>query len=177
MEVFEAIEKRRSIRAYTEAPVTREQLDRFLEAIRLSPSWKNRQCWNVIVLSEREDILRLGELLRWNPGRTVFDTVPYFIVLTADPDKSGVRDDKPYYMTDVGIAMENGVLAAAELGLGTCWVGAFTEGPVKEFLGIPDNIRIVAFTPLGVPAEEPEPRPRKAADELVFDGRWGRPLA
>ena len=176
MEVFEAIRTRRSIRAYRDEPVAREQLLRFLEAIRLAPSWKDKQCWNVIVLSDREQIRKLGELLRWNPGKAVFDTAPCFIVVTADPEKSGIRDDKPYYMTDVGIALENGVLAAAEMGLGTCWVGAFTEGPIKDFLGIPESIRIVALTPLGIPAEAPEPRPRKPLEELVFDGAWGVPL-
>ena len=177
MDVMEAIEKRRSIRRYQDAPVSREQLARFLEAVRLAPSWKDRQCWNVIVLSDRERILKLGELLRQNPGRTVFETVPYFIVFTADPEKSGVRDDKPYYMTDVGIAMQNAVLAAEEMGLGTCWVGSFTEGPIREFLGVPDHLRIVAMTPLGVPAEAPDARPRMSMAELAYENAWGQPLA
>lgn len=176
MTVLEAIEKRRSIRAYADTPVPREALMRVLEAVRLAPSWKDKQCWNVIVLSEREQILRLGELLRFNPGRSVFDTAPHFLVFTADPEKSGVRDDKPYYMTDIGIAMQNGVLAAEELGLGTCWVGAFTEGPIKELLGVPEQTRIVAVTPLGYPAEAPDARPRKPMNELAFDGQWGKPL-
>ena len=176
MEVMEAIEKRRSIRAYADRPVSAEQLTQVLEAIRLAPSWKNRQCWNVIVLSDRERILALGEQLKWNPGREVYDTAPVFLILTADPSKSGVRDDKPYYMTDVGIALENGVLAATALGLGTCWVGAFSEDPVKELLGIPDPIRVAAITPLGVPAEAPEPRPRRAMEDMVFCETWEKPL-
>ena len=176
MEVWEAIEKRRSVRAYADAPLPREQLDRVLEAIRLAPSWKNRQCWNVLVLSDRDRIRALGELLRWNPGREVYETAPCFLVLTADPEKSGVRDDKPYYMTDVGIALQNGILAATELGLGTCWVGSFTEGPIKELLGVPHSIRIVAITPLGTPAEAPEPRPRRDMEAMVFRETWGNPL-
>ncbi len=177
MEVYEAIRFRRSVRAYTDAPVSKEQLTRFLEAIRLAPSWKDKQCCSVIVLSDRAQLRKLGELLHGNPSPAVFDIVPYFIVVTADPSLSGVRDDKPYYMTDAGIALENGVLAATEMGLGTCWIGAFTEAPIKELLGIPENIRIVAFTPLGVPAEAPEARPRKDLTELAFDGVWGKPLA
>jgi nitroreductase len=148
-----------------------------LEAARQAPSWKDYQCWSIIVLSKREDIQTLGQLLRHNPGEAVFDTVPYFLLFVADPTKSGVRDDKPYYMTDIGIAMENAVLAATELGLGTCWVGAFTEGPIKEFLAIPQSQRIVAITPLGVPAEAPEPRPRKELREFVYEGRWETTLA
>lgn len=174
MNVFEAIEARRSVRAYADTPITGEQLTRFLEAARLAPSWKDKQCWNAVVLTDREDIRTLGGLLKYNPGAEVFETVPCFVVFTADPEKSGVRNGKPYYMTDVGIAMENAVLAATEMGLGTCWIGAFTEDPIKEFLGIPENLRIVAVTPLGVPAESPAPRPRKSLEEFAFFGRWGQ---
>ena len=115
MEVFEAIEKRRSVRAYAATPLTEAQLTRFLEAALLAPSWKNYQCWSAVVLTDREDILRLGELLRHNPGQAVFETVPCFVLFTADPGKSGVRDGKPYYMADAAIAMENAVLAAASV--------------------------------------------------------------
>ena len=177
MTVMQAIEKRRSIRAYEPTPVSKEQLMTFLEAVRLAPSWKDKQCWRVIVLSDRERIRALGELLRYNPGKAVSDTVPYFLVFVADPAESGVRDEKPYYMADIGICTENACLAAAEMGLGTCWVGAFTEGPIKEYLGVPEQYRIVAMTPLGVPAEEPAPRPRKALEEIVFENAWGEPLA
>ena len=176
MNVLEAIEKRRSIRAYQDAPVSREQLMTVLEALRLAPSWKDQQCWQVIVLSDRVQIKALGELLRYNPGKAVFDTVPYFLAVAADPEASGRREGKDYYMTDVGIALQNACLAAEAQGLGTCWVGAFTEQPIKEFLHIPDAMRLVALTPLGVPAETPNPRPRKALSEFVHDGVFGRPL-
>ena len=177
MEVMEAIQKRRSIRAYRSEPVPREALLQVLEAVRLAPSWKDKQCWSVIVVSDRGQMQALGERLRWNPGREVFDTAPHFLVFTADPARSGVRDDKPYYMTDIGIAMENAVLAATSLGLGTCWVGAFTEAPIKELLGIPEEQRVVALTPLGYPAESPDARPRKSMTELASSGAWGAPLA
>lgn len=171
---MQAIAARRSVRAYEDTPVTEEQLGRFLEAARLAPSWKNHQCWHAVVLRDREDLRRLGELLRCNPGREVFETAPCFVVFTADPAASGVRDDKPYYMADVGIALQNAVLAATEMGLGTCWVGAFTEEPIRSFLGVPEGERIVAITPLGVPAEAPAPRPRRVLSDCVFYGRWGQ---
>ena len=176
MNVMEAIETRRSVRAYKDTPLTSEQLTRFLEAARLAPSWKDKQCWHIMVLTDREIIEKLGELLRYNPGENVFKTVPCFVLFFADPALSGVRDEKPYYMTDIGIAMENAVLAATEMGLGTCWIGAFTEGPIKEFLGVPENLRLVALTPLGIPDEAPAPRPRKALEEIVCLNRWGQPL-
>ena len=174
MNVFEAIETRRSIRAYKDTPLTKEQLIRFLEAARLAPSWKDKQCWRILVVTDRAAIEKLGELLRHNPGEDVYKTAPCFVLFFADPALSGVRDEKPYYMTDIGIAMENAVLAATEMGLGTCWVGAFTDGPIKEYLGVPEELRLVALTPLGVPDEEPAPRPRKDLEEIVFQNRWGQ---
>ena len=177
MNVMQAIENRRSIRVYENAPVSREQLTSFLEAIRLAPSWKNGQCWQVLVLSDRAQIMRLGELLHGNPRREgVFENVPYFIAVAADPALSGEEEGKSYYMADVGIALENACLAATDMGLGTCWIGLFDEQPIKEFLGIPDNLRLVALTPLGVPAQSPHPRPRKALADFVHDGVWGKPL-
>ncbi len=177
MTVMEAIEKRRSIRVYEDAPVSREQLETFLEAMRLAPSWKDMQCWQVIVLSDREQIMRLGELLGHNPRREgVFDKVPYFIAVLADPAQSGDEEGKSYYMTDIGIALENACLAATEMGLGTCWIGWFDEQPIKQFLSVPDQLRLVALTPLGVPAQDPKPRPRKAMADFVYDGVYGKPL-
>ena len=177
MEVMDAIRTRRSIRAYQDTPLTREQLLRFLEAVQLAPSWKDKQCWRVMVITDRETLLGLAPLLRNNPDRQVYETAPCFVLFFADPALSGNRDEKPYYMTDIGIAMENAVLAATELGLGTCWVGAFTEGPIKEYLGVPENLRLVALTPLGVPAEAPEARPRMELSDFVCLNRWGQPLA
>ncbi len=176
MNVTDAIRARRSIRAYETTPLTRDQLAAFLEAVRLAPSWKDKQCWRVMVITDRETILGLAPLLRHNPGPAVYETAPCFVLFFADPALSGERDGKPYYMTDIGIAMENAVLAATELGLGTCWVGAFTEGPIKEYLGVPEALRLVALTPLGVPAEAPEARPRMELSDFVCHDRWGRPL-
>lgn len=176
MDVMKAITDRKSIRAYQDAPVSREQLMTVLEAVRLAPSWKDKQCWSVIVVEGRERIRKLGELLRSNPGESVFETVPYFLVFVADPAKSGDREGKPYYMTDIGICMQNAVLAAWEQGLGTCWVGAFQEGPIKEFLGVPEHLRIVALTPLGVAAEAPAMRPRMELSEFAYSNQFGQAL-
>lgn len=176
MDVMKAIKDRRSIRAYKSDAVSREQLMAVLEAVRVAPSWKDKQCWSVIVLSEREKIQALGETVRFNPAEEVYNTVPYVLVFCADPAKSGNRDEKPYYMTDIGICMQNAVLAAEELGLGTCWVGAFSEQPLKELLGIPEEMKVVALTPLGVPAESPDERPRMDISEFVYGNGWGQKL-
>lgn len=176
MDCLEAIRQRRSIRRYKDAPVTPAQLDAVLEAAQCAPSWKNQQPWTYIVLHDRAQIQALGRATGGNPKGNAYENAAYFLVVCADPEKSGNREGKPYYMADVGITLTQVTLAAAAQGLGTCWVGAFPEQPVKQLLGVPYNIRVVAITPLGVPDEAPEARPRKPRAQLAYAEQWGAPL-
>ncbi len=76
-------------------------------------------------------------------------------------------------MVDVAIAMQNMILTATELGLGTCWIAAFDEKPIQKALKLPSNIRVVAMTPLGYPAEEKRPvKRRKPLTEIVHHEHW-----
>lgn len=172
MDLLEAAASRRSIRQYVDAPVGRETLMKVLEAARLAPSWKNKQCWRYIVVEDTARRLALGEAVGMNPDETAYRAAPYVIVLCALPEDSGNRAGKPYYMTDCGISMQQLVLAAHALGLGTCWVGAFDEDAVRRLLEIPPEVRVVALTPLGVPAESPAARPRKSMEEIVSFEVW-----
>jgi nitroreductase len=77
---------------------------------------------------------------------------------------------QPRYTVDVSIAMSFMILQAQELGLGTCWIGKFSEGDIKKILDIPDDLRVVAMTPLGYPAEDPSIRSRKEMEHIIsFD--------
>lgn len=176
MDVFEAIANRRSMRTYTNAPVSREKLMQVLEAARLAPSWKNDQGWRFLVLDNRADILALGQALGQNPNQAVYETVPYCIIVCAHPQDSGIHEGKEYYLVDCAIAMEHMVLAAEELGLATCWVGLFEEAPVRRAFDIPDAVKIVGVLPLGVAGKVCKPRPRKAMEEIAFLHRWGQTL-
>lgn len=80
------------------------------------------------------------------------------------------------YSVDVAIAMENMIIAAAALGYGTCWIGDFKEAQVREVLGIPDDFPIVALTPVGKPAEKPDPRPRMPMAEFASAERYGEAM-
>lgn len=170
------MEKRRSIRLYDERPVEKEKLFKVLEAARIAPSANNRQCWNYIIISDRELLKRLGKILDNNPDKTAFEKATYVIAVCADPEKSSKRDDKQYYLTDAAISMQQLILAATALDLGTCWVAGFAEKPVKNLLKIPENFKIVALTPLGYPAENPEMRERKTMEEMVFSNYWDNNL-
>ncbi len=164
MEFMDVVRKRRSIRRYKPDPVPEEEIKYILEAARLAPSWANTQCWHFIVVTDpviKEKIGQAGNGNRW------MRKAPVVIVVCADPEKPGMRDDIPNYLVDVGIAVEHLVLAATDRGLGTCWVGAFRENQIKEALGIPDTMRVLECIPLGYPAEDPPPRGRKRLEEIA----------
>ena len=174
MDVFQAINDRRSIRKYKDVPVEWEKVGQVLEAARLAPSWKNMQCWRFLVLNSpaKKDAL-LSAFPEENPGKKAIAQAPVAIVVCADPDQSEVENGIEYYIADTAIAFEHICLAAHELGLGTCWMGWYDEAAVKEKLGIPAGIRVVGVTPLGYPDQEPRQRPRKDLTEIAYYNDWG----
>ena len=167
MEFMDVISKRRSIRKYKSDSVPEEDIEYILEAARLAPSWANSQCWKFVVVTDpvvKEELAKAGN--SW------IAAAPVIIVACADPSRPGTKGDQAYYMLDVGIAMEHLILAAADRGLGTCWIGAFDEEAAKSALGVPENIRVVASTPLGYPDQEPAPRQRRVLDEISCSDKY-----
>ncbi len=171
MDFYEAVNARRSIRRYKDTPVEREKLDRILDAARKAPSWNNRQCWRFILVSDHTVKAMLGEQMR-NPSVECYEKAPYVLVLCADPTDSGVSFGKEYYLADCGAAMENILLAAAAEGLGTCFTAGISEYAVRVLLKIPEDVRVVALTPIGYPDESPEARPRMSRDKTVYENCW-----
>lgn len=174
MDLYEALEGRRSIRRYTTDPVSSEVLGKMLNAARIAPSWSNRQCWRFIVVREQFRREKLaGSLPEGNPCKKALAAAPVVIVLCADPQASGHQDGKDYYLLDAGLALQQFMLAAHAEGLGTCWVAWFDEAAARVACSIPETHRVVAMTPLGIPARQPSPRPRKELEEIVFAEVWG----
>lgn len=164
MDVFTAISNRRSIRAYQAKEVEQSKIDRILEVGRLSPSAANRQEWKFIVV---RDLAIKKQLVAAAHGQKSVDQAPVMLVGCA-VDSSAIMPCGQYsYTVDLSIAFAYMILEAQELGLGTCWLGAFDEGAVKKALHIPKEVRVVAMTPLGYPAESPAARPRKDMSEIV----------
>jgi nitroreductase len=176
MDFFQAVETRRSIRAYTDERVTSEQLLQVLEAARISPSWKNSQSCSFIVVSDRELMHKIGEATNFNPHISAYDKATYLLVLCAQGIKSGHHNGKDYYLVDSGIYMEHAVLAAQALGLATCWIGFFPEEKVKPLLGVPDDISIVAMTPLGYAGQTRKERQTKPLEQFAYTDQWENPL-
>ena len=168
MDIFEAINKRRSIRSYEDKPIEEQMLLRVLDAGRLAPSAGNRQEWRFIVVKDRF----LKEKIANAANKQNFLARAGAIIVGCGTECKGIMTCGQYaYTIDVSIAMEHMSLQAVEEGLGTCWIGAFKEDEVKRILNIPDEIRVVELMALGYPAFVPEPRPRKKLEEIVsFDG-------
>ena len=169
MEFSELIQKRYSVRAYRPLPVEEEKLTRVLEAARLAPTAANRQSFQLIVIhtAGREAELRRIYKPAW------FTQAPIVIAAVGLPAGNWVRmDGKNYNDVDVAIAMDHLILAAADLGLGTCWIGHFDPDVAREVLGLPAEAEPIVFTPLGYPADEPKEKRRKPLSDLVRYERW-----
>ena len=169
MEFSDLVKKRYSVRAYRPDPVEEGDLERVLDAARLAPTAANRQAFQFIVVHTRG---READLKRIY-GREWFVQAPLAICACGLPGENWVRGDgKNYNDVDVAIVMDHLILAAADLGLGTCWIGAFDAAAAREVLGLPDGVEPIAFTPLGYPADEPRTKKRKALSALVRYEKW-----
>ena len=168
----ELAENRRSVRAYKPDAVPEELLQQVLEAGRLAPSACNKQPWRFIVVKSETGRRALGAAY----AREWFWKAPIVIAVCILTKEAWVRsyDGKNYAMVDGALAMDHMMLAAAELGLGTCWIGAFDPTAAREILNLPDGVEIVGMTPLGFPDVEPNPRvrSRRPLGETVMKERW-----
>ena len=169
MKFQELIEARYSVRAYKPDPVEDAKLQQVLEAARLAPTAVNRQPFQLIVIHTKGREEELNRIY----GRDWFVQPPLVICICGVPALAWSRmDGMNYCAVDVTIAMDHLILAATELGLGTCWIGAFDPDAAREVLGLPDTVEPIAFTPLGYPADEPRQKKRKPLSELVRYENW-----
>lgn len=170
MDIFETLEKRRSIRKYQRRSVESEKIDRILEAARLGPSADNQQPCHFIVITSP----KVKKSLKSAYKEDWFLQAPTIIVACVNPKQSWRRiDGEEYWKVDAAIAMQNLILASTELGLGTCWIASFDEKAAKKALNIPNDIRVVAMTPLGYPNEEKGAvTDRKPLNQMVHYEKW-----
>ena len=180
MEFSDVINKRVSTRSFSDKKISDEDIIYILECARKAPSWMNKQCWRFIIIRDAEiiqEIAKTSVINRW------MKQAPIIIVACADPKSSGMNNDIKYFLVDVSIAFEHLVLAATEKGLGTCWVGGFSEEKIKNILEIPPRIKVVAMTPVGYPKEETKigektrkvfvrSTKRKSLQEIIHWDHW-----
>jgi nitroreductase len=170
LSVLDAIRTRKSVRLFLDRPVEQEKLDQVLEAARLAPSASNRQEWRFVVVRQPETRKLLAGIAA-SQGHVC--KAPLVIVACADTDEHIMQNGQLCYPIDVAIALDHLSLAAVELGLGTCWVGAFDEDKVRQLLDIPSRIRVVLLMPLGYPADlSPVEKMRMQIDKIVKYEHW-----
>ncbi len=166
--LMEIITYRRSIRSYSSQEVEENNLEYVLDAFRKAPSAKNLQPWKLIIVKDKN---KKSDLAIACNNQAFIADAPIVIAACALEELaySVMGGYMNSYPIDLAIALEHLMLAATEVGLGTCWIGAFKESLVKGILGVPESIRVVALTPLGYPgpkAETPK-RGRKSISEIV----------
>lgn len=151
------IQCRRSVRKYDSKPISDEALRQIVEAARLAPSSNNTQPWRFIAVTDAKTREALSEATPTGvPASARFIAkAPLILVCCAKPHlllhRAAGGLGKDYHAVDVAIAVEHLVLAATALGIGTCWVGWFSEKKVREILEIPSSVKVVALIPLGYP--------------------------
>ena len=159
MSLIDLVLNRRSIRSYENKDIPEEVLQQILEAGRQAPSAANRQPVRFVVVNDHDVLKKLC------------DTLITRFVKSAPVAIAGCADVKSFLtgkwaVIDATIAMQNMVIAAWALGIGSCWIGACNEEKVKELLKIPDKWKVVAMITLGYPAEQPKPRTKKAFEGM-----------
>ncbi|MCK5767346.1 MAG: nitroreductase family protein [Candidatus Atribacteria bacterium] len=162
--ILEAIKKRQSVRSYLDKEIPEELLRQVLEAGRLAPSAKNIQPWRFIVVKDNKIKEQLVPACK--NQKFVGEAS---IVIAGCATNPGYRmgNGVQSYSIDLAIALDHMSLQAAELNLGTCWIGAFYQDKVKEVLKIPKDINVVALMPLGFPQTLGTKRGRKTLSEIV----------
>ncbi len=167
MDLLELAKKRYSVRAYKSTPVEDEKLKEILEAARMAPTGSNQQAFQLIVVHTkgREEELRRIYDKDW------FVQAPIIICACATTSPGQSYDEGRSYR-NVAIVMDHLILAATNLGLGTCWIGAFDPKAARDILGLPEEVKPIVFATVGYSDDEPRPKVRKSIDELIRYEHW-----
>jgi nitroreductase len=170
LDIYSAIDTRKSVRAFKDTGVPDDVMTRLLEAARMAPSASNRQEWRFVVVRDSGARERLITAAR---GQRFVGQAPVVLVCCAETDEHKMPCGQLAYPIDVAIAVDHIALCAAAEGLGTCWIGAFDEGDVKDILGIPPEIRVVVLLPLGYPQDPTRvEKSRRSLEEIARYDHW-----
>ncbi|MCW1301070.1 MAG: nitroreductase family protein [Candidatus Nanoarchaeia archaeon] len=174
MDVFECIFRRRSVRSFLNRAVEDEKISKILEAAIHAPSSGDLQNWLFILVRDRKKKLQLAEAALGQMWMTTADVIIAVCSKTSRVTMRYGERGRLYAIQNCAAAIENMLLAATALGLGSCWVGAFDETAVKHILNIPPEIEVHALIPIGYPAEKTIKPRRLPLEEVVFFEEFGK---
>ena len=167
METFDAIRKVLAVRHFKDTPIPEPIVREIVEAGRLTASGGNSQPWHFIGVRDKETLRRLGQLARTGP---YIPQAPLAIVVAMD--RSPLAD------SDGSRAIQDMILAAWSQGVGSNWVGFNSLPEVNRFLGMPEEVSVLAILPFGYPVEAvgKGQKKRKPLGEVASNERWGKPF-
>ncbi|MEM2900682.1 MAG: nitroreductase family protein [Thermoplasmata archaeon] len=171
MDIIDAIKGRRSVRNFTDEDVDEDTIRKLIELGNLAPSAGNLQARDFVVVRDAKKRALLAEASR----QSFVSKAPVVLVVCANKERIihyGERGINLYSVQDASAAVENILLAAHSFGLGTCWVGAFSEEKVAKVLSLPKHVRPVAIIPIGHYSKKPEPTSRIEVDKLMHIDGW-----
>jgi nitroreductase len=176
-ELMDMIKGRRSIRRYQDREIPEADLRAILEAVQWSPSWANTQCWEIVVVKDKEMKERINETLSaTNPARKGLPDAPVVLAVCGKTQSSGYYKGEAstklgdWLMFDLGLATQSICLAAHSLGLGTVIVGSIDHDKAKEVLGVGEGYEVVALIPVGYPAKDsPAPKRREISEFTHYE--------
>lgn len=169
MNFQELMRHRYSVRAYKSDPIEPAKLNQILTAVQFAPTAANRQPFKLIIVKTEG----IQASIRAIYDRDWFVSAPIIICACGIPEQGWVRaDGKSYLDVDIAIVMDHLSLAAADLGLGTCWVAAFDVIAARDFLKLPTRIEPIILMSLGYPADLPGQKERKPIEELIYYQDW-----
>ena len=165
MDLFEAIEQRRSVRAFQDKPISREYLEKIIDAGRRAPTARNEQPWEFVVVTDPEVRKKIADLATY--GKFIAQGPACVAVFC--------RANTPYYVEDGSAATENILLAATALGVGSCWVAGdkkpYAE-EIRKLLGVPEGYKLVSLIALGYPADDKPPKAKRPLNEVLHWEKW-----
>lgn len=174
MNTLDAINTRRSVRRYLDRPVEYEKLTTILDAAGKAPSAGNLQDWRFLLVTDRTLIKQVAG---YSIEQYWIQTAPVLVIVCAIPEKHemyyGLRGKRLYNIQDCAASIENLLLAATDVGLGSCWIGAFEEEKLKALFSIPVDVRPQAIISLGYSDETPKDRHLLPIEQLVYFNRYG----
>ncbi|MGV8086238.1 MAG: nitroreductase family protein [Candidatus Woesearchaeota archaeon] len=174
MDTQEAINARRSIRKYIDKPVEFEKITTILDAANKAPSAGNLQGWRFLLVTDRKLIV---EVANYSIEQYWIQSAPILIIVCAVPEKHemyyGLRGKRLYNIQDCSAAIENILISATDLGLGSCWIGAFEEEKIRSLFNIPSNVRPQAIITIGYSDEIPKDRQLTPIENNIYFNRYG----
>ncbi len=171
METWDAVRARRNVRSYTQEPLPPDHLDRILDAGRLAPSASNRQKWDFVVTTGREQLQALSKV--WQGAGHLAGAAAAIVLVLPEPEAERYRVIDQYDLGQATMAM---MLVATDLGIGSGHSAVGDQQACRDLLGVPDDRTCAYMLALGYPADRPiaplRRHERRAFDDVVHRGHW-----